>query len=1610
VNGAGQPLALERIDDTLLRFRFPDTDGLLLGGNDDVTFAGPATIAVTMAGTPLPCGLASATCATQMGLRACVDALFVGESTCDTTPDAVFPHFTALPPPNNYQTLCTNPAPPCTGTGKDVRFAVDTAGNVLLPMDWRGILVDRDAVPVARLLRASSSVEAYAGRGAPIVIPDLSVLGSYSPEGVKLPPLFDPQRDPSATGTSTFFGSADAPETVLRIARHNATHQQCTGGGANDGLPCTQPDHCPGGACTAPRCVGGTRAGTACTTDADCPSGECGPGLFDFTTRLALDAGPVVLRLGSCIGGSNALGTCTSNAECPGGQCGSFALAALDPVPLDGLNQTEELSAFVMEEAIADRDGAATLDADMNGDGDEIDHIAKLVDRETGVAQPIGANGAEGRAVVRVQEPPFSFPAVAVHEDLLALLESEPAEHYQDANGNGAIFDTLLRIYRLGPGSLLSTPIAADPAPLVNRRSLALSGRKIFFRRSEAAAAQQTTRLITRASGYTYEQPAVSFDGRHVAFLTDERLMAEDTGFFIDVYVRDDRTGTAVRVSVASDGTEGNGHAWSDEVAISPDGRFVVFASYASNLVPNDVNGLKDVFIHDRDADGDGMLDETVPGGTLTERINVASSGDAANGLSSPGGLSADGRFVVFNSIATNLDGYTCSGPLCRHVYVRDRLTGTTRVMDVASDGAPGSDGYDSSLSDDGRFVAFTSGDATLVPGDDNNALDIFVHDRDADGNGTFDEATPGAVATERIETRYGGFNAAISADARFVAFASSDPTLVAGDSTSDFYDQFLYDRLSRRIERVSVASDGTQAVRGGNFSAPYRPAISADGRFVAFASDVGGLVPEEPNAFCDRIPDSILENCMDVFVHDRLTGFTQRVSVRDDGTQALEESRHPAISGDGRTVAFESSASLTDGDTRGIDVYVRGFDPFDVSGDRNGDADLYDTVLEVVDSEAPSPAATALCEAQEVVAAGGNAVFLRPESTSGSPTCPAGSLNGDGDVRDRIVHRWLGSGDPESLDLAATTIAMSESWIGALASECAEGGSETDGCSAGGTDLNGDGDAGDTVAQVHPVGGAGWTNLSHAADAISVGGTVVAFTTPEAAQDASLNGDGDRFDRVVQVFDASIPRLTNTAQAAEEFVVGDQKLVAFRTLEAAQGNWTPAAGGNEDGDISDGILQVYDAQLDRVLNTKLAVTPCRLEACDPRVPYRVLNDTVRFLTFECEQGGAVTTGCPSGGTDLNGDGDAGDLVLQVLNVRQACNTGSSAGACHTLAGISAGICTTTATACASDADCGGGTCFLPPGGCIREFVGSPCTPGVPNSCPAGQFCKPRLGNPSVCARVEGPCRSNADCSSGAVCYEGDQQFNRIAEPLKAQPGGGAAFVSAGRCIEDFGTSCTVSTECPTGEFCSGATCHREHGPCRTTADCPPAAICEKGLTTVTVDDADGDELPNPFDNCPTVPNILQTDTDGDGVGDACEEVPCTAVTADPKANVTVKTKTEAGKLSLKLVLPLTAYGAEPVAVTLRDTDGVIVTQNVGPLAPQGTSGKSWRYQVKGDGLFKVQLKKLATGQLRAVVKAKRWFSAVAANQPAAATEVQLRIGTACFGHLATKKVDDPPA
>jgi Tol biopolymer transport system component len=344
---------------------------------------------------------------------------------------------------------------------------------------------------------------------------------------------------------------------------------------------------------------------------------------------------------------------------------------------------------------------------------------------------------------------------------------------------------------------------------------------------------------------------------------------------------------TTTRVSVSTPGAQGD--SWSDGPSISPDGRFVAFISGASNLVSGDTNGASDVFVHDRQTGA-------------TERVSVDSSGAQGNGDSYSPAISADGRYVAFISRADNLVSTDTNG--FADVFVRDRQIGITSRVSVDSSGAQANADNDigfACISADGRFVVFPSIASNLVAGDTNGISDIFMHDM------LTGSTIRVSIASNGAEGNGGSYSAAISSDGRYVAFDSNATNFFASDSNGGS-DIFVRDLQAATTTLVSVSSSGTQ---GHNLS--LVPSISGDGRYVSFYSYATDLVPGDTNG------------CGDVFVHDRQTGQTTRVSVDSNGMQGNGPSYKSSLSADGRFVAFTSDASnLVPGDTNlRSDIFV---------------------------------------------------------------------------------------------------------------------------------------------------------------------------------------------------------------------------------------------------------------------------------------------------------------------------------------------------------------------------------------------------------------------------------------------------------------------------------------------------------------------------------------------------------------------------------------------------------------------------------------------------------------------------------------------------------------
>jgi Tol biopolymer transport system component len=347
-----------------------------------------------------------------------------------------------------------------------------------------------------------------------------------------------------------------------------------------------------------------------------------------------------------------------------------------------------------------------------------------------------------------------------------------------------------------------------------------------------------------------------------------------------------------VLLSAAPDGSEGAGPYFASPPSVSRDGAHVAFASAAANLVDGDDNGAVDVFVRDRGADGSWR----------TTLVSASPDGEPGNADSYSPSISADGSVVAFASEATNLDGGGGVGRPDVFLWHRGGMR-VARISRGLLGGLADGGSYSPAVSGDGSVVAFASDAPNLVVGDLNGLTDVFVWRHDP---------VTGLVSLLRVLTRLLGepkgnsYQPAVSAEGNVVAFASDAPNLVAGDD-NDTIDVFAYDRSTGTTTLVSKGAGG-KAADGPSFS----PAVSGKGERVAFvsmAADLGSADAAQPN----------------VYVYDRDAGAPILVSRGAGGEPADSSSFSPAISADGRYVAFDSAASnLAGGDGNGDeDVFV---------------------------------------------------------------------------------------------------------------------------------------------------------------------------------------------------------------------------------------------------------------------------------------------------------------------------------------------------------------------------------------------------------------------------------------------------------------------------------------------------------------------------------------------------------------------------------------------------------------------------------------------------------------------------------------------------------------
>jgi Tol biopolymer transport system component len=411
-------------------------------------------------------------------------------------------------------------------------------------------------------------------------------------------------------------------------------------------------------------------------------------------------------------------------------------------------------------------------------------------------------------------------------------------------------------------------------------------------------------------------RPMISADGRFIAFQSRAtNFVPDDTNGRIDIFRKEVSSNTVVRVSV--EGPAGdvevdgdNANADSENPRITPDGRYIVYESMADDMVPGDNQSTLDIFRRDMET------------GT-TIRISVDTAGATANGHSRNAAISDDGRYVAFESLATNLVANDTN--VVSDIFVRDTLFNVTTRVSVSTAGVQGlSSSRNPDISGDGLVVVYESDSNNLVTGDTNAVVgppvvigtDIFARYWQSVAATTTRVSVegPGNIDGNTLDLDNANGNSQnprVSRDGRYVTFLSSASDIVANDSNGRV-DAFVRDRGLSTTTRASSSSVGTEGSQDC-----FGASISGDGRWVAFGTTAPDLVGNDTN------------NASDIFLRDLVLGTTIRVSVATYGieSQPFFDSFNPSLTSDGRFVTFNSSApNLAPNDSNGtFDIFVRG-------------------------------------------------------------------------------------------------------------------------------------------------------------------------------------------------------------------------------------------------------------------------------------------------------------------------------------------------------------------------------------------------------------------------------------------------------------------------------------------------------------------------------------------------------------------------------------------------------------------------------------------------------------------------------------------------------------
>lgn len=382
-------------------------------------------------------------------------------------------------------------------------------------------------------------------------------------------------------------------------------------------------------------------------------------------------------------------------------------------------------------------------------------------------------------------------------------------------------------------------------------------------------------------SSWLWSSDSISADGARVVFSSyASNLIQRDLNRHEDVFMAEPDSGAMRRMSLGASDAEANGDSFYP--SISSNGRFVVFSSYATNLVAGDTNNQVDVFLSDLD---DGTID----------RVSIATDGSQSNGWSKEPHVSDDGRYVIFTSSASNLVAEDTNG--FWDVFLRDRSMGITTRISVGDLGQQGNSySGNPDMSADGRYLVFSSWSSNLLPNDVHSALDVFVKDQSTG------QLFIASVSSSGAQGESLSFEPSISADGHYLVFSSYAWNLVPGDNNRAG-DVFIRDLQTGTTQLASKTSQDGQDALGAE-----RPAVSFDGRFVAFVTN--------GNYSGSDILDT------DVYLRDLVAGTTTRLSVSPIGTPGYGNYGYDifdfvGLSSDGKRAVFSTAAMLVGPSTR---------------------------------------------------------------------------------------------------------------------------------------------------------------------------------------------------------------------------------------------------------------------------------------------------------------------------------------------------------------------------------------------------------------------------------------------------------------------------------------------------------------------------------------------------------------------------------------------------------------------------------------------------------------------------------------------------------------------